>query len=202
MLVDDELRLVVLSDVPGRPLREAILERDLNACARVGVALAGWHRTWSGANPDGLEPHTPRRELEILDARLTGASRPVAEAVVAVLAELAIEWPCSTVAHRDLYEEQILLGDRVGLIDVDDAALGPPELDMGNLVAHLELLERRRGIEVVAQAGAILNAYASAGGTLDPQLLDRCRTLSLLRLACINDDVELVRLAVRERVAV
>jgi hypothetical protein len=33
--------------------------------------------------------------------------------------------------HRDLYEEQVLLGERVALIDLDDAALGPPELDIG-----------------------------------------------------------------------
>mgnify|MGYP003297699673 CR=1 FL=1 len=31
--------------------------------------------------------------------------------------------------HRDLYEEQVLLGDRVGLIDLDDAALGFREDD-------------------------------------------------------------------------
>ena len=42
--------------------------------------------------------------------------------------------------HRDLYEEQLLAGERIGLIDLDDAALGPPELDLGNLLGHVELL--------------------------------------------------------------
>ena len=50
------------------------------------------------------------------------------------------EWAPATVVHRDLYEEQIMVDERIGLIDLDDSALGPPELDVGNLCAHIELL--------------------------------------------------------------
>ena len=38
-----------------------------------------------------------------------------------------------------------MVGERIGLIDLDDSALGPPELDLGNLLGHLLLLERRSG---------------------------------------------------------
>jgi aminoglycoside phosphotransferase (APT) family kinase protein len=96
-----------------------------------------------------------------------------------------------TVVHRDLYEEQVLLGDRVGLIDLDDAALGPPELDVGNLLAHLDLLGLRSGRTLDRAAEALLDGY-SRRGRLDARLLERCRTLSRLRLACIHDEARLL----------
>ena len=110
--------------------------------------------------------------------------------------ELAGEWRCSTVVHRDLYEEQLLVGDRIGLIDLDDAALGPPELDLGNLLGHVELLALRSGREPRRRrASALSEGYAAAGPALDAALLERCRRLTLLRLACLNDDVALAERA-------
>jgi aminoglycoside phosphotransferase (APT) family kinase protein len=107
-------------------------------------------------------------------------------------------WACTTVVHRDLYEEQILLGDHVGLIDLDDAALGPPELDVGNLLAHIELLEFRTGTSLAAAVDALLVGYGL--DSLDQALLDRCRWLALLRLACIHARPEcLERVRLRER---
>jgi Ser/Thr protein kinase RdoA (MazF antagonist) len=185
--VDAERHAVVLSDVPGSPLRQALLDGELRRCRRVGVALGTWHTAWDGAAPDGLRPHTVDRELEILRARAAKASALVARAVEDALARLADEWEPTTVVHRDLYEEQILIGRRVGLIDLDDAALGPPELDVGNLLAHIELLELRRGRDLGGGKRALLDGYAVRGPTLDDALLDRCRNLTLLRLACLND---------------
>jgi aminoglycoside phosphotransferase (APT) family kinase protein len=186
--VDPDLHLVVLSDVPGPPLREALLDEDFATCSRVGVALGAWHAAWSDVAPLPLRRHTFGGELEILRRRAESASTSVARAVAAALPRLTGEWTCSTVVHRDLYEEQVLAGERVGLIDVDDAALGPPELDLGNLVAHAELLERRQGRDLAHGKRAILDGYTETGPSLDNALLDRCRGLTLLRLACLNDD--------------
>jgi aminoglycoside phosphotransferase (APT) family kinase protein len=91
--------------------------------------------------------------------------------------------------HRDLYEEQLLIGNRVGLIDLDDAALGPPELDLGNLLAHVDLLALRNGRDLAPECDALVAAYAEAGPPVDAALLHRCRRLALLRLACLNDDL-------------
>jgi aminoglycoside phosphotransferase (APT) family kinase protein len=96
------------------------------------------------------------------------------------------------VVHRDLYEEQIVLGTRVGLIDLDDAALGPPELDVGNLLAHADLLALRSGADLSLAEDALLDGYANAGPRLDSALLDRCRRLSRLRLACIHGESALL----------
>jgi aminoglycoside phosphotransferase (APT) family kinase protein len=187
--VDSKQRFVVLSDVPGPPLREALLDGDLATCSRIGAALAAWHAAWEGAVPDAVQPHTIARELEILRTRAEAAAPPVAREVFGALARLSDDWACSTVVHRDLYEEQVLAGERVGLIDVDDAALGPPELDLGNLLAHVELLERRTQSDLGAPRDAVLRGYGE--NSLDESLLDRCRRLSRLRLACIHGAREL-----------
>jgi aminoglycoside phosphotransferase (APT) family kinase protein len=185
---DLERHAVVLSDVPGRPLRDALLDETLRSCKRAGSALGTWHAAWEGAAPEGLGPHTVERELEILSERAANASSPVARAVEDALEDLAEDWEPTTVVHRDLYEEQVLIGRRVGLIDLDDAALGPPELDVGNLIAHIELLELRRGCYLARGKQALLDGYGETGPSLDHALLERCRTLTLLRLACLNDE--------------
>jgi aminoglycoside phosphotransferase (APT) family kinase protein len=84
------------------------------------------------------------------------------------------------------------VGRRTGLIDVDDAALGPPELDVGNLLAHVELLSLRSGADLSGPAGELLAGYAAGGPALDDGLLERCRRLTLLRLACIHAQPELL----------
>jgi streptomycin 6-kinase len=198
--VDPQLHLLVLSEVLGRPLRDALLEGDSPTCSRVGAALGAWHTAWEGIAPIPLQRHTIVHEFEILRSRAEAASPSVARAVADALRRVAGEWRCSTVVHRDLYEEQVLVGERVGLIDVDDAALGPPELDVGNLLAHVELLERRRGRDLAREMQALLDGYAERGPALDEALLDRCRRLTLLRLACLNDDVRLAEAALAEDV--
>jgi hypothetical protein len=197
---DAELHTVVLSDIPGRPLREALLSRELGACRRAGAALGKWHAAWTGTAPDGLSEQTAAREIDIISLLLEETSPPVARAVTDALPVLSGAWRCTTVVHRDLYEEQIMIGELVGLIDVDDAALGPPELDMGNLVAHLELLERRRRVSLMAVTRALFDGYEKTGPSLDRPLLNRCRALTLLRLACLNDDVRLASAALLDRV--
>jgi Ser/Thr protein kinase RdoA (MazF antagonist) len=188
--VDPALRLVILSEVPGGPLREALLAGDLDECARAGAALRHWHTFWLGVAPPPLAPHTSERELEILLAWADRAKPEIAETVRRASAELSATWPTTTVVHRDLYEEQILLDARIGLIDLDDAALGPAELDVGNLVAHIELLELRSGRDLGAVVDALLGGYGV--DSLDQELLDRCRRMTLLRLACIHALPELL----------
>jgi hypothetical protein len=191
--VDLDLRLVVLSDLRGAPLRTLVLTRDDGACRRAGAALGAWHRFWRETPaPPALASHTAHREFELLQARARNAPPGIARTALSLAAPLVGPWPCPTVVHRDLYEEQILLGQRVGLIDLDDAALGPPELDLGNLLAHLELLAARAGRSLSPAVDALLAGYSAAGGRLDRALLARCRRLSLLRLACIHGEPSLV----------
>lgn len=196
LLFDPTLSVVVLSDLPGVPLREAVLAHDLDSCRRAGAALGRWHRAWSGKAPAPLRPHTGDREREIVLTRAAAAaSRALAEQARSALLGLSFRWACTTVVHRDLYEEQILLGESVAMIDLDDAATGPPELDLGNLWAHLELLglQAQRDLEIPIRE--LLAGYAEEGPALEARLLDNSRRLTLVRLACLNDDPDLLELA-------
>jgi Ser/Thr protein kinase RdoA (MazF antagonist) len=158
--VDAKRHMVVFSEVPGRPLRHALLAGDAASCRRAGEALGTWHRSWATAPPAVLRPHTAERELDAL-ARWRPGERVMAQA----RAVADPGWDCPTVVHRDLYEEQVLVGPNgaVGLIDLDDVAVGPPELDLGNLVAHIELLGHRSGLSLAAGIGDLLDGYARSG---------------------------------------
>jgi hypothetical protein len=186
LLVEPARHLVVLSDLRGKPFRTALLEGDTETCARVGRALGTWHSFWAGREPPPLRRHLVESELAVLRSRAETAPRAVAAVLPSVGGVLSTEWRCSTVVHRDLYEEQILVGDSVGLIDLDDAALGPPELDLGNLEAHVLLLAERTGRDLGAGWDALRAGYARTGPAIDRRLLGDCRALSSLRLSCIH----------------
>ena len=178
-------RFLIATDVPGSPLGAWLLVGGRDAARRAGLALGQWHRAWASAPPAVLRPHSVEREMAILEKRL--ASLPGELAARARRATpAAVRWEPVTVVHRDLYEEQILIGDRVGLIDLDDAAIGPPELDLGNLLAHLDLLELTSGHHLALQRDELLRSYVGVGPPIDLELLDDCRRLSLLRLAAIH----------------
>ncbi len=183
--VDPDGRFVILSEVRGGTLGDRLLAGDADAPVRVGAALGRWHRSWALRLPPVLRPHTAEREREILEARLAGLPAGLARRIRRAAA-IPARWDPVGVVHRDLYEGQILVADRIGLIDLDDAALGPPELDLGNLLAHLELLEIRSGRQLSEQRHALLRSYLADGPAIDVALLEDCRRLSLLRLAAIH----------------
>jgi hypothetical protein len=138
---------------------------------RAGVALGRWHGAFRGAAPAVLRPHTIERESEAL-RRQAGRADP---------------------AHED----QVLIGERVGLIDLDDAALGPPELDVCNLAGHLDLLQIRSGRDLQRTRRSLLLGYVHSGARLDVRLFERVRVLIRLRLACIHGGGELLETPVR-----
>ncbi len=49
--------------------------------------------------------------------------------------------PMTGVIHRDLHQEHLMLDhrDRVGVVDLDEARMGDPHVDLGHLYAHLVL---------------------------------------------------------------
>ena len=185
LLCDEARHLVALTEVPGRSFREALLAGDPDAATRVGSALGRWHAAHRDRVPAALRPHTVEREVQTLLDRCSTAPQPIADVVRRVAPTLSAPWSARTVVHRDLYEEQIVLGDKVGLLDLDDAAAGPAELDLGNLLAHLALLARRSRVDVRLAVGQLLRAYEQQA-PVDAALLARCRALSLLRLTCLH----------------
>jgi Phosphotransferase enzyme family len=191
LLSDPVLHMVVVSEVPGEPLTSALLEGDMATCRCAGAAIGSWHRSWRGRAPAPLRPHGADRELAMLHKCADAVSPRLAETVRRAAEDLGEPWTCSTVVHRDLTEARILMGDRVGLIELDYAALGPPELDVGNLLAHVDLLALRSGRDLAASREEIVLGYEGFGDNLDDELLDRCRRLARLRLACIHSEPQL-----------
>jgi hypothetical protein len=191
LLSDPVLHMVVVSEVPGEPLTGALLEGDVAACRCAGAGIGSWHRSWRGRAPSPLCQHGADRELAMLH-KCADAVRPhLGDAVRRAAEELGGPWTCSTVVHRDMTDARILLGDRVGLIGLDYAALGPPELDVGNLLAHVDLLSLRSGRDLAETSEEIVLGYEGFGENLDAGLLDRCRHLARLRLACIHGEPRL-----------
>jgi thiamine kinase-like enzyme len=90
-------------------------------------------------------------------------------------------------AHRDLHPDQVVVApDAVHLIDLDEAAMAPPGLDVGNFLAHLDrdaALGQRSGEEAGAAACAFLRGYGD-----DPPDLAWWRRIALARLACLEEE--------------
>jgi hypothetical protein len=191
LLSDPGLNMVVLSEVPGEPLTGAILDGDVASCRCAGAAIGSWHRSWRGRAPKPLRPHGADRELAMLNQCADAVSPRLAEAVRSAAEGLGEPWTCSTVVHRDLTDARILMGERVGLIGLDYAALGPPELDVGHLLAHVDLLSLRAGRDMAETREEIVFGHQGFGDDLDDELLDRCRRLARLRLACIHAESRL-----------
>jgi hypothetical protein len=191
LLSDPVLHMVVVSEVPGEPLTGALLEGDIAASRCAGAAVGSWHRSWQGRAPKPLCHHGADRELAMLHKCADAVAPRLAEAVRRAAEDLGEPWTCSTVVHRDLTDARILMGERVGLIGLDYAALGPPELDVGNLLAHIDLLSLRSGRDMAEVREEIVLGYEGFGNTLDDELLDRCRRLSRLRLACVHAEPRL-----------
>jgi Phosphotransferase enzyme family len=197
-----ELHMVVFDLLPGRPLREALLDGDRITSGMVGMALGRWHAFWSGRPPGEFRPHTLQREIDIL-SRAAESAPDIGGLVAPLMHSVAASepWSCTTVVHRDLYEEHVIASATTGLIDLDDAASGPPELDLGNLLAHIDLLQVRTGANLGAVVGSLMSRYGDEGPRIDPALLSVCRRLSLLRLACIHGERRLLALAREDDVA-
>ncbi|WP_432512071.1 hypothetical protein [Kineococcus sp. SYSU DK001] len=90
-------------------------------------------------------------------------------------------------AHRDLHDGQVLLGERVTLLDVDTAALADPALDVANLLAHLDLAAARgqRTAAAAAEAG-VWAGTADAGAGADPARVAVLRRLARCRVVAVH----------------
>lgn len=186
-------RLVVLSDVHGRPLRAAALAGDKTACARAGAMVGVWHRSWRGRAPEALPRRTLGQELDVLRRLARDAPEELAAAATFGVksVEEDPEWEPSTVVHGRLTEQTLLLNGEISLVGLGDVALGPPELDLGNLCGHLDFLGRHYDRNLDDAQRALVDGYLSSGAPLDLPLLLTCRSLALLRLGCLHRDLEL-----------
>jgi len=192
--------LALVEFIPGTPLDQLADDALTPAAELAGRALRRLHdsgveldRTWGSGD-----------EIAQLRRTVGPVTRRAVERAIA-------RWSLpakgrSVPSHRDCHPAQVVwTGDGVRLIDLDDSAMAPPGLDVGNFLAHLQadaILERRAEDAIRAAVEAFANGYGS-----EPPALRAWTQLALARLAALaerrNGSVERATVLCRalERVA-
>jgi len=190
-----DLKLMVQRSVPGEPVGPALLDGDRDLARRIATAFHRLHTSGIdlGRRHDMVGELAPLlgRAGDIGD-RAPGLS-PRAAVCLARVQEIAREadwsWRWRPI-HRDAYHDQMLVdGDRLAILDLDDAAMSEPAVDIANIAAHLRLLAIQRPDRAIALdpvIAAFLDRSRELDPALDPALLDVLRATTLLRLAGIH----------------
>jgi hypothetical protein len=189
---DRETHLVVTRGLPGRPVRDRVLAGD----RALGVEIADFLHSFHSSDVPLERRHALADEVLPLHARaerLAAHAPELADATLRSLAlvlagaELPWTWRWRPV-HRDFYEDQLVEGPGgLGVLDLDDAALSEPAVDVANLVAHLQLIGIRShapGPQAVSRA--FHSRYGALDSELDPRLVSLLVGATLLRLAEIH----------------
>jgi thiamine kinase-like enzyme len=97
-------------------------------------------------------------------------------------ADAALQWPANSVVHGDFHPGQVIKdgGGKVWLLDLDDMALGPAEVDLGNLAAWMATQELGNLKDQIAQATATV---LMASSREDAALARHFCTIAVVRRA-------------------
>lgn len=154
---------------------------------RVGVALA---RFQVPATAVELPPAPPVSEPAEWAALIGRAAPELASRLAAVAAALpaAPTGGPEVLVHGDLHDGNVLVGRRVGILDLDLLHTGSAATDVGNLAAYLVL----RGLQLHwgrgwgrLTAARLIAAYSAAGGVASQTDIAAAGSRSLFRLACL-----------------
>ncbi len=200
-----KFRLLVVPALEGPTLQERLenqTESELQSkLERVGRAVATVHESPLAAYGDSLTSHGPSDEAAVLEkaCRRAGAAAWPEEvtarfeqACAVVRDELTTGWPGpdrQSLIHRDLHPGQVVVnGGGVGFLDWDAAAWGEPELDLGNLAAHIMLddLQRRGRVSVAPERVEALRTGYRASRGIDEARFGAYTSSALLRLATLE----------------
>jgi Ser/Thr protein kinase RdoA (MazF antagonist) len=185
-----DLQLWLQETAPGRTVADFLQpDTDPAPFARVGAALARLHR---------LAPVTQRMwtledETRVLDTALRNAAARLPahaatlEAIVLgarhVLGALGPGPVCGI--HRDFYFDQALVdGDTVWLVDLDLYAIGDPAIDIGNFLAHLDEYALRLHDDpgaLAAHGAAFVDGYRQVSDAPETGRIATLRAVSLAR---------------------
>lgn len=182
---------VLGSDAAGHVLaityRQGVLPGSLSdaeylACfSRVGAALRRLHD--SSTNLDRVWDW----EKEVTQLRLLAIPATVDLVDTLVTSTRWLAGAALAPAHRDFHPRQVVVAadGSVTFIDLDDAAMGPRGLDIGNMLGHLvqERITGARSVGATVAAGkAFLHGYGPCAG-LDEGVLTGWTLLAVVRLA-------------------
>jgi hypothetical protein len=163
-------------------LPASLSDTEYPACfSRVGAALRRIHD--SGAELDRVWDW--EHEVAQLRRHAVPATIDLVETLAASTGWLAGAPPSP--AHRDCHPRQVVVAadGTVAFIDLDDAAMGPRGLDVGNMLGHLirERITDARSARATVQASeAFLDGYGPCA-ELDEGVLTGWTSLGVARLA-------------------
>lgn len=149
-------------------------------------------------SPPADRRHTVDDEIRILREQLTdvaqaqpcwrGRVERLLEGCARIAAGIRQEPPCGI--HRDFYPDQILAdGDRMYLMDLDLYSEGPPALDIGNFVAHLDEHSLRRFGDpdhLADRKKIVMDRYLQISDKTTREAILSWATLSLVRHVAIS----------------
>ena len=178
-----------MEDVKATPLAELPAQRHQDAVRNAGRTLARLHRTRIDvSNRYTVDDETAllERWIQLINEVFPGRAKHLTAIMSQLRSALGRCLPSSTaLVHRDFYDKQILVGqDSTTLIDFDTLSLGDAALDIGNFLAHLQLL-RLQGLGEFTDAEA---AFLAGYGDTDPDMEQRIAVYTAatrLRLACL-----------------
>lgn len=178
--------LVVLEELPGRPLARAVLEEGADACRgedlvalldRLPASLRSAPIRAPWTNSCGFYAGIIAAALPVLTPRLDALVAGIRAGMVEVEARIGLS--AEDVVHGDFYEAQVFVegGEVVGLLDIDTVGPGRRADDLACLLAHLSILgdmgaSGRIPPEVHARVeGAIAQWTSVFTARVDPQEL-------------------------------
>lgn len=187
-------RLLLIRELYGIPIEDRLLEGDTDLVTRIAFVLHHLH----SSDIDLGRMHDLNDELRPLESRVDEVARYSPESGAAACGVLnqvfqidpgIFSWRNRAV-HRDMYHDQILVAkDHLVILDLDDASMSDPAVDVANFVAHLMLLgvQRQGGTDALRNViDAFLNQYRELDRDLDERLLSYLKATTLLRLAGIH----------------
>jgi len=161
---------VLYEPVPGRALDSLAgtpaMTGALGATARWLAALHGAElhldRTLDAAHEADNAARWAAHAAGLLPGSAAGLTR-----LAAALAGVP-EPPATAVPiHKDLHHQHVIVGDRLGVVDVDEARMGDAAFDLAHFSANLALLARRAGVSEAARRrwlDAFLGTYRDLTG--------------------------------------
>lgn len=187
----DRHRSLLLQWIEGEPLSKLLAAADCSSeMEAVGAALAALHREQHRKLPrrsPGAEAQSLLRL--IADSSFLGAGLAVPMEQLAKRCDKMLRTIPERLAstHGDFHAGQVVLGtsQRVGVIDLDRAALGHASGDLGNFIAHIEqacLYGTLSNEKKWRYSNAFLTGYRQAGGQVEQRSLRIFVAASLLKL--------------------
>jgi thiamine kinase-like enzyme len=189
-----DLRVLLQRSVPGEPVDDRLFAGDEELAAKIAEAIHALH----ASGLDLGREHDLDKELSPLPQRVedVGTLFPdLREASIEVHARLldlagTVQGWRSVPIHRDFYHDQILAdGDRLSVLDLDDAAMSEPAIDIANFAAHLDLLALQQPAHG-QNIGRARDRFLARSRELDPALNEALLSFLIaathLRLAGIH----------------